>query len=718
MKTNKVLFLVVLLILLAAPVYGADFFLRDSYNITTDGLSSLYPSGTGNAVLIQPVQTYNVSRVDWYMAVVGSPTAKLEIWSHSEATEKPDVKLFTLSAKNFSATTAAWINFTNLTNSYQLDSGTKYWLVFMMYDAASPSKYAVSYGEEASGILGFSYTYDYGVVWEALLYYRNAFRAYSYNSTMGAPSFIPPTPDDGWSNNTNVTINVSCAGNVYLYFDNKTNPTMPVLENSTIHSWTTNVTQDNQYYYKASCWNESFGFSSNTTVRMWVYDLLSPITYQTFNIPFYLNNKMVNVSTRCEDTSSTLLYNLTFNYLQLLYANITSNTTITNTTTLIHGINNYTSECINHFGSDNETTTRGVYLLNYNVVDEGTLQRVNTLTNVGFQAATSYNTSFNNGTANITLPSSGFTSIFSVSGYNTKYLVVSADNYSIQNITVYMSNSSNTVVFTVVDGDAATQLLEGVLVQMYRTIGESDVLIDSHYTDVVGQVQFYYTEGVSYTFKLNKEGYVSKTFTLSPIIQNAYTIKLSKSTTLGTMPDYSSVFVSYNPTTYSSPSVGTFTFILTAPGSILTYYGYTMTYPGGVITHSGTSPTGQEWSDAYTIGIVPYGSTVNLTYFYNSTLSGYRSFKTSFRINTASNLLMAANQNNNYGLGLFEKTFVSTIIIIFIAGIGGLAAGFAAGLVLSILTILFLLYIGFISWWSFGITLFIAAMILFWRVDI
>ena len=97
---------------------------------------------------------------------------------------------------------------------------------------------------------------------------------YPYVS-INLPSFVSPTPDDNSHNNTQVNINVSCSsGNVTLWFDNNTDPTTTVLNNvSQIANWTTDVTVEGQYYYKASCDSGE----SNSTVRSWFYDITDPI---------------------------------------------------------------------------------------------------------------------------------------------------------------------------------------------------------------------------------------------------------------------------------------------------------------------------------------------------------------------------------------------------------------------------------------------------------
>ncbi len=117
-------------------------------------------------------------------------------------------------------------------------------------------------------------------------------------------SFQPPTPPDGARNNTQVNINVSCsAGNVSLWFDSLANPLNLVIDNTTqVANWTTNVTTQQTYYYKASC---DSGITNSST-RSWTYDISAPTIilnddnfFSSINLSRenqYDNNVTVNIS--------------------------------------------------------------------------------------------------------------------------------------------------------------------------------------------------------------------------------------------------------------------------------------------------------------------------------------------------------------------------------------------------------------------------------------
>ena len=139
--------------------------------------------------------------------------------------------------------------------------------------------------------------------------------------------FISPTPIDGAVNNTNVTLNATCAGNVYMWFGNLTEPQHLVITNaSSPANWTTNVSVSNTYYYRASCWNATRGMSINSTLRTWTYDLISP------SISINANNEFSNSNySQINQFDDIFRFNLTFEDNNSLFGyliNITRNNVV------------------------------------------------------------------------------------------------------------------------------------------------------------------------------------------------------------------------------------------------------------------------------------------------------------------------------------------------------------------------------------------------------
>jgi len=92
------------------------------------------------------------------------------------------------------------------------------------------------------------------------------------NATL--PVYEYPTPADGVTNNTQASINISCAtGNVTLWLDANADPITKVIDaaNSPAN-YTTSFATEQTYYYKASC---DQGLNNGTT-RTFIYDITSP----------------------------------------------------------------------------------------------------------------------------------------------------------------------------------------------------------------------------------------------------------------------------------------------------------------------------------------------------------------------------------------------------------------------------------------------------------
>lgn len=107
-------------------------------------------------------------------------------------------------------------------------------------------------------------------------------------------TWLPPTPADNITNNTQVLINISCidSSNVYLWFDNNTDPTTLVINNKPgVANYTTNVAFEDNYRYKAACAGD---LSFNSSIRTWTYDTTAPTITVNSNNGVTSNNVTVN----------------------------------------------------------------------------------------------------------------------------------------------------------------------------------------------------------------------------------------------------------------------------------------------------------------------------------------------------------------------------------------------------------------------------------------
>ena len=74
-----------------------------------------------------------------------------------------------------------------------------------------------------------------------------------------------------------------------------------------------------------------------------------------------------------------------------------------------------------------------------------------------------------------------------------------------------------------------------------------------------------------------------------------------------------------------------------------------------------------------------------------------------------------SNKDNTYGLGIFERLLIATIIIIFTVGIATLIGQVIPGLALGMFVYGFLCFIGFIPLWAILPSMLIGVFFITWK---
>lgn len=167
-------------------------------------------------------------------------------------------------------------------------------------------------GNNAGGGVGFDGQIDEVGYWNRTLtmaemtelFNSGAGLQYPYTiAPTSDPIFLSPTPANDSTNNTQITINTSCAdGNVYLWF----NQSLVISNQSSPANYTTNISTSGTFEYIAACYNGSLTGFSNNVSRTWTYDIIYPaITINTNNafnqynysqISQYLNIMILNLT--------------------------------------------------------------------------------------------------------------------------------------------------------------------------------------------------------------------------------------------------------------------------------------------------------------------------------------------------------------------------------------------------------------------------------------
>lgn len=322
-----------------------------------------------------------------------------------------------------------------------------------------------------------------------------------------------------------------------------------------------------------------------------------------------------------------------------------------------------------------------------------------------------------NGTALIeNITASSYLVTVASNGYTSRSYTLTVGNDTWQLLNVYLSSSTTTTILNVKDEDTLANI-DTALVTMYKQVNGTWTAIESKYTDVTGRAQFSYTAGVNYKFFLSKDNYVDYIFYLTPILFPNYDVLMKKSAVINTTQDYQDISLLFLPTSFVNNNATNFNFIIQSPSGKLVSYGYYIEYPGGNSTKTGNNAIGGQLTNLVNITGASITDRVHLVYYYETTTSnGIRNFSAWFPIGvTYGNNTMMSNNDSTYGLTVFERILISTVIIIFIVGIASLVGQIIPGLVLGLLSYGYLSIIGFIPLWSILLSFFIGFIVIQWR---
>lgn len=441
-----------------------------------------------------------------------------------------------------------------------------------------------------------------------------------------------------------------------------------------------------------------------------------------------LNDSCDTLCLYAKDVNGSIIYSFTATINGTTYSttNGTIQTTIPKTDTTIYQTNysasGYFSRSLNVNAS-----TYGLYVgelyktnsVNINVYNEANNQLITTSnTSLVFAsdvASYSYNTS--TGTLYIdSLVADTYTITVTNPGYSTRSYTLTIGNRTDQNLNIYLVNSTIAGTTTLITKSASGSALSSVACVMYRFINSSWTIVESKYSDVAGNAQFVYSPSTNYRFILNKEGYSEKIFYLNPITETSYTVTMDSTADFNYTYDFEGVDILYSPQRFRNNNVTNFSFVFSSVNGTLTSYGYNLTYPESSNVASGSNANGGQLTSVVNITNADYQDTVNLYYYYQTTNSGLREFNVRLPIEIESvNGTMVENIGNTYGLTLFERVLIFTMILIFIVGIASMVGNPLMGLVLGMLIMGYFVYIGFIPIVAILVSMFIGVFFIIWR---
>jgi len=313
------------------------------------------------------------------------------------------------------------------------------------------------------------------------------------------------------------------------------------------------------------------------------------------------------------------------------------------------------------------------------------------------------------------ITATNYTLLFYSSNYSTRTYSITVGPQSSQFLTAYMISSTYSTIFTIKDIDTGT-ILDEVSIAMYKLINSSWTVVESKVSDISGKSQFYYDPIANYRFYLSNDMYNDYVFYLNPILFSTYDVFMTKSSVLNYTVDFDDISFIYSPTTFYNDQNIIINFLISSPTGQLTDYGITVTYPGGNDSDSGVNAIGEQMSAMVNISGATTFDYVILDFNYTTTVGGFKTYKFNLPINSnVTTGTWLTNKDKTYGLGIFERMLIATIIIIFVVGIATMVGQALPGVALGMFVFMFLVFIGFVPIWVILPSMLMGIIFLVWK---
>lgn len=296
-------------------------------------------------------------------------------------------------------------------------------------------------------------------------------------------------------------------------------------------------------------------------------------------------------------------------------------------------------------------------------------------------------------------------------GYSSRNYRVNIQDRTSQNLSIYLNNGT-AVLFNVKTASGAA--LPGATLQVFAYVGGSKYLVESKTSDVSGQVQMSLVTGTLYEFNASLSGYDTYYFVLNPVLFTSYDVTLSPTASQSVQP---SALLYFSPTNFFKYQRDSIKLQFVSQYNSLTYYAYSLKTPITSYNGSGTSSDGQTFTHAFNFANASSG---NVSLYYNYTLSDgsfYQHYQEYPIVFPLSNRTWTTMGQDSQDLGLLagDRVLIVTIITIVLFGVGWLAFGTGAGLLLAIINIMFFINSNFVPGAIYYVTIIVAVVILISR---
>jgi len=309
-----------------------------------------------------------------------------------------------------------------------------------------------------------------------------------------------------------------------------------------------------------------------------------------------------------------------------------------------------------------------------------------------------------------------YTIDFTSANFSTRTYTLEVTHNSFQTLNAFLIETGGSqTVFTFQDKNTGATI-EGVGLVIQKVINGSYQVVESLVSDITGRIGFNYVSEEPYKFITSYTGYLSKNFTLNPILFDTYIINLETSYDEIYNMDYEGIIIDFSPKYYYNDENHTIEFVFAAPSNNFLLYGFNATYKTVTIEANGTTAAGEVLNATIEILNADFQDKIRINYYYQVDEGTIKTFTRDYIIidgNTEGSFLDSLGEH--YGLGIFERIMIITTLVLLVAGGAAYyAGGVAAGTIAAFLFGLFA-YTGFIPLWTVIISLISFFIIITWR---
>lgn len=240
-------------------------------------------------------------------------------------------------------------------------------------------------------------------------------------------------------------------------------------------------------------------------------------------------------------------------------------------------------------------------------------------------------------------------------GYATRNYYLTTDLRSVATQNIYMLNSSadESKTATITIQDERNNLLQGVILTLYKTFNLTSIATEQETTDGTGKVTMQLDNIITYSLTISAPGYQTKTTTIKAITDSTgqyryiFVITSASSTNFTTALNDYSYF--YNPnSTLITAGPNTFSFTTASPSGAISYFGLTA---NGTTVNYTAFPQGGTASislDLTTLSNIP------VTFFAKSMNTSAISFTILYTTQASS---LNASGSASYGLDYIKENY-------------------------------------------------------------